>query len=95
MAGLGSIEAGLVLPLVVLAVSGLLNAAYLLPIVRKAFFKPGKGLEGKGEASVFMVAPLVLTAVLSLVFGLFPDLFFRFFDLARIVAAGILGGGGP
>jgi multicomponent Na+:H+ antiporter subunit D len=92
--GWGSIEAGFVLPLVVLAVSGLLNAAYLLPIVRKAFFKPGKGLEGKGEASAFMVVPLVTTAILSLVFGLFPDLFFRFFDLARRVAAGILGGGG-
>lgn len=93
--GWGSIEAGSVLPLVVLAASGLLNAAYLLPIVRKAFFKPGKGLEGKGEASAFMVAPLVMTAVLSLAFGLFPNLFFRFFDLARRVAAGILGGGGP
>lgn len=93
--GWGAVEAGLVLPLLVLALSGLLNAGYLLPIVRRAFFKPGKGLEGKGEASVFMVAPLVLTAALSIVFGLFPDLFFRFFDLARAVAAGILGGAGP
>ncbi len=92
--GWGSIEAGLILPLAILVVSGLLNAGYLLPIVRNAFFKPGKDLQDHGEASPFMVVPLVLTAVVSVVFGFFPDLFFRLVDLARMVAAGILGGGG-
>ncbi|MFZ2054987.1 MAG: proton-conducting transporter membrane subunit [Candidatus Aminicenantales bacterium] len=92
--GWGAIEAGNVLPVAVLALSGLLNAGYLLPIASRAFLRPAKGLNGKGEASPFMVAPLVLAAVMSLLFGLVPNLFFRFFDLARAVAAGILGGAG-
>lgn len=92
--GWGAIEAGNVLPIALLALSGLLNAGYLLPIVRRAFLRPGKGLDGKGEASPFMVVPLVLAALLSLLFGLVPDLFFRFHDLARAVAAAILGGAG-
>jgi multicomponent Na+:H+ antiporter subunit D len=92
--GWGAIEAGNVLPVAVLALSGLLNAGYLLPIAGRAFLRPAKGLAGKGEASPLMVAPVLLAAVVSLLFGLVPNLVFRFFDLARAVAAGILGGAG-
>jgi multicomponent Na+:H+ antiporter subunit D len=72
----------------VLALSGLLNAAYLFPIVQRAFFRRGTGLEGRREASAWMVVPLVLTALLSLALGIYPNLFF---DLARRAAAGLFG----
>ena len=73
----------------VLVLSGLLNAAYLFPIVQRAFFRRGVGLEGRREASAWMVVPLVLTALLSLALGIYPNIFF---DLARRAAAGIFGG---
>jgi hypothetical protein len=39
-----------------------------------------------------MVIPLVITAVLSLLLGLDPDLFFHFHRLAVAVSDSILGG---
>jgi len=94
--GLGSIESGNLVPLAILVVSGLLNAAYFFPIVHIAFFRKGneKELEGKGEAPLFMVIPIVITAILSLLFGIYPDLFFKFYRLAINIAASIIGGGG-
>lgn len=92
--GMGSIESGSLIPLVILVVSGLLNAAYFFPIVHIAFFRKGKGLEGKGEAPLTMVIPIVLAAILSLLFGIYPDLFFKFYQLAGNIAASIMGVGG-
>lgn len=90
--GIGSIESGNLIPLGILVLSGLLNAAYFFPIVHIAFFKEGdERLKGKGEASPLMVVPLVCTAVLSVLFGIYPDLFFNFFKLAGSISAGILG----
>ena len=92
--GFGSLQADLIIPLIILVLSGLLNAAYFFPIIHRAFFRKPEGLEGKGEASPFMVVPIVITAILSLVFGIFPDLFFKFFHLATKIAGSIVGGGG-
>lgn len=92
--GLGAVEGGQNLVLLVLVLSGLLNAAYFLPISYRAFFKSGQGLEKHGEASALMVVPLVLTAFISLLLGLFPDLFFSFFKLAGLVAGAVFAGGG-
>jgi multicomponent Na+:H+ antiporter subunit D len=89
--GMGSIESGNLIPLAILVISGLLNAAYFFPIVHIAFFRKGENLEGKGEAPVFMVAPLVITAILSVLFGIYPDLFFKFFKMAASIAASIVG----
>ena len=86
-------DSGNLLPLGILVLSGLLNAAYFFPIVHIAFFKKGEGLEGKGEAPLIMVVPLVITAILSLLFGLYPDLFFKFFSLAGSIAKSIMGVG--
>lgn len=92
--GLGSMQADTLIPLFILVASGILNAAYFFPIAHRAFFRSPKGdeLAGHGEASPFMVVPLCLTAFLSVVFGIYPDLFFRFYRLAAGVAAAILGG---
>ncbi len=89
--GLGSIQSDNLIPLLILVISGLLNAAYFFPIVHRAFFREPRNLEGKKEASAFMVVPLVITAILSLLFGLYPDLWLHFYQLATKIAANITG----
>jgi multicomponent Na+:H+ antiporter subunit D len=84
---LGSLEGGMWLPLAVLVVSGLLNIGYFFPIIQRAYFRPGEGLETYGEASPFMVVPIMITAVLTVVFGLFPNFVFGFFDLATSITS--------
>ena len=92
--GMGSIESGSLIPLGILVLSGLLNAAYFFPIVHIAFFRKGdENLKGKGEASLLMVIPIVLCAILSLLFGIYPDIFFKFYHLAVSISGSILGGG--
>lgn len=72
---LGAADAGQVIFVVVLIVSSLLNVAYLMPIVARAFFSaPASGTAGPApirEAPVFCVVPLCLTALgcLALFFG--------------------------
>lgn len=88
--GLGSLEAGQWIPLAILVVSGLLNAGYFFPIVYRAYFKKaGSELEGVGEATPFMTVPIVITATLSVLFGIYPDLFFGIFKLAEGVATSL------
>ena len=90
---LGSLQGEHYIPLVVLVISGLLNLGYFYPIVRRAYFGDPDGLDGYGEASPLMVVPIVSAATLSLLFGLFPDLFFGFFSMAQSVAADLMAGG--
>ncbi|MEW6335516.1 MAG: monovalent cation/H+ antiporter subunit D family protein [Thermodesulfobacteriota bacterium] len=93
--GLGALQAGEVLPLAILVVSGLLNAGYFAPIVYRAFLKKAAVPYEHGEAAPAMVVPLVFTALLSVLLGLNPDLFFHFYRLANIISGSILGGAGP
>ena len=90
----GALGTGQVVFAVTLLLSGLLNAGYLFPIVRRAFFMPSNSFTRFDEASPWMVVPLVLTAALSLFLGLFPDQFFHFYRLAADVASNVLSGGG-
>jgi multicomponent Na+:H+ antiporter subunit D len=71
---LGSVERGSAWLLSVLLASSLLNAAYLGPIVYKAYFEeaPASG-EHEVREIPWMVIPLVLTAAASLLLGIFPD----------------------
>ncbi|MGM0457886.1 MAG: monovalent cation/H+ antiporter subunit D family protein [Bacteroidota bacterium] len=92
---LGSLDGDMMIPVIVLIVSGLLNVGYFFPILFRAYFKPGEGLEKYGEASPFMVVPIVITATLSVLFGLFPNLFFNFYDLALLVSESLFNGGAP
>lgn len=73
---LGSVQAGEIAFLVVLLASSVLNAAYFLPVSYVAFF----GTEAPGSTAkvreIPMIAiPLVTTALLSLLVGLFPGYF--------------------
>lgn len=78
---IGSAESGEMLLLFVLLASTILNAAYFLPIIYRAFFEKaedhGHGEHGEGirEAPPLMVVSLLLTALLSLVLGFYPDYF--------------------
>jgi multicomponent Na+:H+ antiporter subunit D len=79
---LGAMELKSIGLLVVLLVSSLLNAAYFVPVFLKAFF--GKVAPADAELSgslenkpliLFMVIPLLITATISIVIGIYPDLF--------------------
>lgn len=82
---LGSLQAGQLPLLVVILVSALLNAAYFMPIVYRAFFAPpAEALFEKKveEAPGFCVVPLAVTALISLVLFVYPQPFFRLAELA-------------
>ncbi len=82
---LGAWEAGSPALMAVLLASTLLNAAYFAPVVYLGFFgdPPDQGHRRvAGEASPAMVVPLVLTSVISVVLGFWPDLFL---NLAQLV----------
>jgi multicomponent Na+:H+ antiporter subunit D len=71
---LGSLERGNPWLLAVLLASSLLTAAYLGPIVYKAYFEEAKA-DGHHEIHEvpWIVVPLVLTALASLLLGIYPD----------------------
>ena len=71
---LGSVERGSTSILVVLLASSLLSAAYLGPIVYSAYFEdlPDPGHDVVREVP-WIVVPLVLSALVSLLLGVYPD----------------------
>ena len=82
---LGALEADKIAILVIYLVSSLLNAAYFLPIVYKAFFcTPEESLfEDKiEEAPKWCVIPPVVTALCTIVFFFYPQPFFNLAKLA-------------
>lgn len=71
---LGSLEAGRPIYLGVLLLSSFLNAAYFLPIVYRGFFCASPDFVKKREAPWELLAPLLVTAGLILLFGSVPPL---------------------
>lgn len=92
--GLGSLEAHEIFFLFVLLVSSLLNVAYFFPIIYNSFFKLEKSsFKNKiDEASPAILLPIVVTALFSIFYGIFPDAFTHFYGLSRIVVRAVLGG---
>jgi multicomponent Na+:H+ antiporter subunit D len=90
--GSGAVAQGQVVFLFVYLVAGLLASAYLLPIVFRAFFRRSPDFPAYSEAPLLMVVPLLITAALTLVWGLAPNIPLRFLDLAQAVAASVTGG---
>ena len=78
---IGSLERNSLVVLTVLLVSSFLNAAYFVPILYKAFFKKENSnseeeisLQDKNlKENPFLVVPLSLTAIVSVILGLYPD----------------------
>ena len=91
---LGTIEAGQMIFLLVILISSLLDVIYFFPIVKTAFFDspespPAAGeigsLEMKKPLYLFMVAPLALTALFSVILCFFPKVF-HLLSLAEVAA---------
>ncbi|MDY6952050.1 MAG: monovalent cation/H+ antiporter subunit D family protein [Thermodesulfobacteriota bacterium] len=88
---LGSLEAHQMPILYVLLFSSLLNAAYFMPIVYRAFFcRPEEAMfqNTVKEAPPFCVVPLVITAVISVILLFYPQ---PFFNLATMMVQSITG----
>jgi len=88
---LGTLQSGQLVFLGVILISSLLDAVYFFPIIITAFFrKPAGSHEMKGETKekerpiyLFMVTPLAITAIFSIIFFLFPRTFY-ILDLAEM-----------
>jgi multicomponent Na+:H+ antiporter subunit D len=90
---LGSIEIHQFPIMVVLLASALLNVAYFFPVIYVAFFKePVKELTF-GEAHPCMLIPLTLTAIGSLILGIWPDAPYMFMKLVNIAVQNVTEGG--
>jgi multicomponent Na+:H+ antiporter subunit D len=82
---LGTLQADQMPMLIVLLASSFLNAAYFLPIAYKAFFCTAEESLFDGaikEAPTWCVAPLVATALGSIVLFFYPTLFLKLAELA-------------
>ena len=96
---LGTLQAGQLVFLAVILTSSLLDAVYFFPIIKTAFFeKPADTKGGKTEISergrpiyLFMVIPLAITGIFSIVFFLFPRTFY-ILDLAEMAVRDLFGG---
>ena len=69
---LGTVGHGSLILLGVLLLSSLLNAAYLGPIVYKAYFEKAPDSKQEVREVPWMVVPLVMSAAASLLLGLYP-----------------------
>jgi multicomponent Na+:H+ antiporter subunit D len=71
---LGALEHGAPLVLGVLLISSLLTAAYLGPVVYTAYFEEARAPAGHDVREVpWLVVPLLVSAGLSLLLGIYPD----------------------
>lgn len=80
----GAMEVGEIAIVAALMVSTVLNAAYFGPILYKAFCAPaapGVDLDQYREAPMTMVVPLCITAVISIILGIQPQIFQNFIAL--------------
>jgi multicomponent Na+:H+ antiporter subunit D len=88
--GVGSLEAGQSWVLLVLAASSLLNAAYFLPVIYRAWFRepsvPWKERDGYLETRWGLLLPPLVTALMALLVGLFANAPFSPLRWAKLIA---------
>ncbi|MEO7782670.1 MAG: proton-conducting transporter membrane subunit [Candidatus Nitrotoga sp.] len=91
--GLGALDAGQNWVIFILAGSSLLNAAYFLPILYRAWFKappdswPNERTFGRRETAWALLAPPVITAALTLILGLLASAPFSPLELAHYIVS--------
>ncbi len=85
--GSGAVQTGMYFYMFVYMFSGVISAAYLFPIIYRAFWVKSPDFPKFGEASVTIVAPLIFTSILTLAWGLLPNSPFGFFSLIEIVVS--------
>jgi multicomponent Na+:H+ antiporter subunit D len=77
----GAVDINRMVLLCALLASTLLNAGYFAPITFQAFFgkpKDAQAVAELHEAPMVMVVPLCLTAAMSVILGLYPQIFMNF-----------------
>ncbi len=80
----GALQANELILLAALMLSTALNAGYFVPIIYRAFFlapAEGANIEQYNEAPAVMVVPLCFTGFMSLLLGLYPQIFQNFVQL--------------
>ena len=97
----GAMEAGKPFFVATLLASAMLSLTYLIPVGYIAF--TGRNVNGdfasyetftlKGEASKAMLVPILLTAAISILLGLYPDLGLHLYSFAETAAMEIFKGG--
>lgn len=90
----GAVEGGNAWVLIILISSAILNAGYFTPIFIRAYlYKPvehaGHNEHNHGEASKFMVIPMLITAGLTIALFFYPDIFI---NLASMTVSSLGGG---
>jgi formate hydrogenlyase subunit 3/multisubunit Na+/H+ antiporter MnhD subunit len=91
---LGTIQADKVAFLLVAITASILDLVYFFPIVRTAFFDrltEARGKETGRPLYLFMIIPLAITGIFSIIFCLFPNMF-HIFDLAQMAVKNLFGG---
>jgi len=101
---LGTIQAGQLIFLAVVIISALLDVVYFFPVIKTAFFEkqavPALANGGEVEEKIiererplylFMIIPLSITAIFSIIFCLFPNTF-HILDLAEMAVRSLFGG---
>jgi len=91
---LGAIQADRIAFLLVAITASILDLVYFFPVVRTAFFDratEARGRETERPLYLFMIIPLAITGIFSILFCLFPNIF-HIFDLARMAVTNIFGG---
>ena len=89
---LGALDAGYQFAVAVFMISSLLNVAYLIPIVMRAFFRAPEDAEpGKpvaiAEAPLFCVVPVCITAFGCLLLFFYADSIMDFISLIDLKGA--------
>jgi multicomponent Na+:H+ antiporter subunit D len=82
--GLAALDRGMIIFIVIIVISGLLNAMYYLPIMISAFLKGEKvnKIAGIEKIPVVMMIPIVILGLLILVIGIYPDLIYGLIENA-------------
>jgi multicomponent Na+:H+ antiporter subunit D len=83
--GIGGVQAGQPWVVAVLVGSSVLNAAYFLPIIYRAYFTDPDADATRGEAGWLLLAPTLVAAALALGAGLLAAMPFSPLELARLI----------
>jgi multicomponent Na+:H+ antiporter subunit D len=91
--GMGALAAGSAWVIPVLLASTVLNAAYFLPILRAAWFEqrrepwPAETITGRRDASLWLLAPPLITAALTVLVGVLAASAYSVQSWAEIIVA--------
>ncbi|HIH43750.1 MAG TPA: monovalent cation/H+ antiporter subunit D family protein, partial [Candidatus Methanoperedenaceae archaeon] len=89
---MGAVEIHQLFFMAVLLISAILNVGYFFPVIYTAFFRQPEGTPTYREAPLAMLVPLTVTAIITLILGLFPQAPYLFLELVKIAVANVTGG---